>query len=133
MPTSTIGMSRELSIGFDDALVLVESELKQEGFGVLTQIDVQETFKKKLDVDFRRYRILGACNPQLALRALTAEVNIGVFLPCNVIVYEADNGRTVVTAVDPLQTMATGGSDALRAVAQEVRDRLERVVQRVPA
>jgi uncharacterized protein (DUF302 family) len=133
VPTTTIGMTRELSIGFDDALVLVESELQHEGFGVLTQIDVAETLKRKLGVDFRRYRILGACNPPLAHRALSEEVNAGVFLPCNVVVYEADNGRTVVTAVDPLQTVAALGRPALSAVAQEVRDKLERVVQRIPA
>ncbi len=133
MPATTIGISRELSIGFDDAVALVESELAHEGFGVLTQIDVRDTLQKKLGVDFRRYRILGACNPPLAHRALTAEVNIGVFLPCNVIVYEADNGRTMVTAVDPTQVIGTLGDDTLRAVAEEVRDKLARVVAHIPA
>jgi uncharacterized protein (DUF302 family) len=125
---AAFGIQRTLDLGFDDALVKVPEALKAEGFGVLTEIDVQATLKKKLDVDFRRYRILGACNPPFAHRALQHSLDVGMLMPCNVIVYETDAGKTVVSAVDPMQTMAAQGEPALRPLADEVRQKLQRVI-----
>jgi uncharacterized protein (DUF302 family) len=125
---AAFGIRRTLDLGFDEALAKVPEALKAEGFGVLTEIDVQATLKKKLDVDFRRYRILGACNPPFAHRALQHSLDVGMLMPCNVIVYETDDGKTVVSAVDPMQTMAAQGDAAIQPLAEEVRRRLERVV-----
>ena len=122
-----IGIRKKLTMSFDQALAAVPEALKAEGFGILTEIDVQKTLGEKLKVPFRRYRILGACNPPLAHRALTAEIDAGVMLPCNVIVYESDDLRAVVTAVDPMQTLAREHA-GLEPVAREVRDRLGRVI-----
>jgi uncharacterized protein (DUF302 family) len=120
-------MTRVLGTGYDEALRRVPEALKTEGFGVLTEIDVRETLKKKLGVDFRRYKILGACNPPLAHEALSKDLEIGVLLPCNVIVYEGDDGKAVVTTVDPMQTVAREHPE-LRSIAQTVRSKLERVL-----
>ena len=125
---AAFGIRRTLDLGFDEALAKVPEALKAEGFGVLTEIDVQATLKKKLDVDFRRYRILGACNPPFAHRALQHSLDVGMLLPCNVIVYETDEGKTIVSAVDPVQTMAAQGDAAIRPIAEEVRRKLQRVV-----
>jgi len=125
---SSFGIKRTLDRGFDEVLAKVPEALKTEGFGVLTEIDVQATLKKKLDVDFRRYRILGACNPPFAHRALQHSLDVGMLLPCNVIVYETDEGKTVVSAVDPMQTLAARGDAALQPLAEEVRRKLQRVV-----
>jgi uncharacterized protein (DUF302 family) len=122
-----LGMTRVLGTGYDEALRRVPEALKTEGFGVLTEIDVRETLKKKLGVDFRRYKILGACNPPLAHEALSKDLEIGVLLPCNVIVYEGDDGKAVVTTVDPMQTVAREHPE-LRSIAQTVRSKLERVL-----
>jgi uncharacterized protein (DUF302 family) len=122
------GIRKTLDLGFDEALARVPDALRAEGFGVLTEIDVQATLKKKLDADFRRYRILGACNPPFAYRALQHSLDVGLLLPCNVIVYETDDRKTVVSAVDPMQTMAAQGDEALRPVADEVRRKLQRVI-----
>jgi uncharacterized protein (DUF302 family) len=122
------GIRRTLDLGFDEALARVSDALKAEGFGVLTEIDVQATLKKKLDADFRRYRILGACNPPFAYRALQHSLDVGMLMPCNVVVYETDDRRTVVSAVDPLQTMAAQGDEAIRPIAAEVRQKLQRVI-----
>ena len=127
----SFGMTRVLKMGFDEALARIPEALKTEGFGVLTEIDVKDTMRKKLDVDFRRYRILGACNPPLAHRALTANLEVGLMLPCNVIVYEDDAGKTVVKAVDPMNTMAAQGDAQLREVAAAVRDKLTKVLERI--
>ena len=124
------GIKRVLDIGYDEALVRVPEALKAEGFGVLTEIDVKETLKKKLDVDFRRYKILGACNPPLAHRALGEELEVGIMLPCNVIVYERDGGGATVVAIDPMQTIAAQ-APALRAIAEDVRARLGRVIESI--
>lgn len=123
------GIHRTLDLGFDEALARVPEALKAEGFGVLTEIDVQATLKKKLDVDFRRYRILGACNPPFAHRALQHSLDIGMLMPCNVIVYETDEGKTVVSAVDPMQTMAAQGDPAVRPLAAEVQQKLRRAIE----
>lgn len=123
-----IGIRRRLQCSYDEALARVPEALESEGFGVLTEIDVKETLKKKLDVDFRRYKILGACNPPFAHRALQADLEIGMLLPCNVIVYEGDDGRAVVSAVDPVQTMAAQASGEIKKLADEVRTKLTRVL-----
>jgi uncharacterized protein (DUF302 family) len=127
---ASIGMEKVSSWGFDQALERVPELLKGEGFGVLTQIDVQATLKEKLGVDWRRYRILGACNPSLAHRALSAIPEIGVLLPCNVAVYERDDGKVVVRAVDPMQTIAAA-EPALSEIAGEVKARLGRVLEKI--
>jgi uncharacterized protein (DUF302 family) len=121
------GISRTLDLGFDAVLARIPDALKAEGFGVLTEIDVKETLRKKLDVDFRRYRILGACNPAFAHRALAHSLELGMLLPCNVVAYETDEGRTVVSAVDPMQTIAVN-DPAVEPIAREVRAKLQRVV-----
>jgi uncharacterized protein (DUF302 family) len=123
-------MKRTLESTFDEALQRVPEALKSEGFGVLTEIDVKQTLKNKLGVDFRRYKILGACNPPLAHEALSTELEAGVMLPCNVVVYEGDDGRAVVLAVDPMQTMAAGDS-RLSPLAAAVREKLERALARL--
>jgi len=125
---AAFGIRKTLDLGFDEALEKVPEALKAEGFGVLTEIDVQATLKKKLDVDFRRYRILGACNPPFAHRALQHSLDVGMLLPCNVIVYETDDRKTVVSAVDPMQTMAAQGDPALRPLAEQVQQKLQRVI-----
>jgi uncharacterized protein (DUF302 family) len=128
---NTLGLRREVSSTFDEALVNVTEALKGEGFGVLTEIDVRDTLKKKLGVDFRRYRILGACNPPFAHEALEAEIEAGLSMPCNVVVYESDEGRTVVTAVDPTKTVAATGNPKLSALAETLRQKLERALARL--
>lgn len=117
-----------LDMPFDKAIERVTEELKQEGFGVLTEIDVTATLKKKLDVDFRPYRILGACNPPFAYKALSAESHIGIYLPCNVVVQDAGNGKTEVAAVDPMVAMSRVENAALEPVAKEVQEKLQRVI-----
>jgi uncharacterized protein (DUF302 family) len=121
------GIRKKTGLTYDEALAKVPDLLKAEGFGILTQIDVRETLQQKIGVDFRRYKILGACNPLLAHRALTAVLEIGVMLPCNVIVYEGDDGKAVVTAVDPMATIAAS-QPALKEIAAEVRARLVRAL-----
>ncbi len=128
---SSFGIMRTLDRGFDEVLAKVPDALKTEGFGVLTEIDVQATLKKKLDVDFRRYRILGACNPPFAHQALSHSLDIGMLLPCNVIVYETDDGRTVVSAVDPVQTMAAQADPAVRPIAEQVQAKLRRAIDAI--
>lgn len=128
------GSWKELSIGYEEALARLPEALKAEGFGIITQIDMQETFKAKLGVDFRRYRILGACNPSFAHSALLKDPRVGVLLPCNVVIYEKDDGKAVVGAVDPMQTLGAGGEDGGSAdVAREVGARLERVLAALPS
>lgn len=113
---------------FDEAIELVTSELKKEGFGVLTEIDVKETLKKKIDVDFKRYKILGACNPHFAYKALQNEDKIGVFLPCNVIVEEHENGEVEVSAVDPISSMMAVQNEGLGEIAIEIQRKLKKVI-----
>lgn len=124
------GFSKATSHSYDQAVERVTEELRKEGFGVLTTIDVRETLKKKLDVDFTRYVILGACNPPFAYRALQAEEEIGLLLPCNVIVYEKE-GRTIVGAFDPMIMTTIIGNDKMQPIAEEVKRRLERVIAAV--
>jgi uncharacterized protein (DUF302 family) len=122
-------IKREVELSYDDVLEKLPEELKKEGFGVLTEIDVKETLKKKLDVDFRRYKILGACNPPIAHRALSTDLEVGVLLPCNVLVYEGDGGKTVVSAVDPEAAMSPFGEEDLAELAKDVRARLSRALE----
>lgn len=116
---------------FNRAIENVTEELRKEGFGILTEIDVKETFKKKLDVDFRKYRILGACNPQMAYKAINAEEKIGTMLPCNVIVQELEDGKVEVSAVDPVASMSAVQNESLGEVAGQVRDNLKKVIERL--
>jgi uncharacterized protein (DUF302 family) len=123
--------SKTLDLSFDEAIVRITDELKKEGFGVLTEIDVKATLKKKLDVDFSNYRILGACNPPFAYKALQAEPQIGLMLPCNVIVQEGQNGQTVVYAIDPLMSMLAVENESLGEVAGQVKAKLQKVIESV--
>jgi len=120
--------SKTLSVPFDEAIACVTDELKKEGFGVLTEIDVKETLKKKLNVDFHRYKILGACNPPFAYQALQAEDKIGTMLPCNVIVQETTGG-VEVAAVDPIASMAAVENPKLAEVAGQVQAKLKKVIE----
>jgi uncharacterized protein (DUF302 family) len=123
--------SKILDTTFEDAIVRVTDELKKDGFGILTEIDVRETLKKKLDVDFRPYRILGACNPPFAHQALEAEDKIGLMLPCNVIVQETPDGRIEVAAVDPVASMQAIENEGLGGVAVQVQTMLRNVIERL--
>ena len=116
---------------FNDTIESVTELLKNEGFGVLTEIDVQATFKKKLDVDFRKYKILGACNPPFAHKALTAEDKVGVLLPCNVIVQELDVSKVEVAIVNPIDSMQSVKNAALESIASEVTDKLKKVLENI--
>ncbi len=121
--------SKTLQMSFDDAIARVMEALQAEGFGVLTEIDVKATLKKKLDVDFREYRILGACNPPLAYQALQLENKIGTMLPCNVLVQETDDGQVEVSAIDPIASMQAIDNPALGEVAQTVQAKLRDIVE----
>jgi uncharacterized protein (DUF302 family) len=131
---TSYGLGTTVDLPFDMAVARVRQELAVEGFGVLTEIDVAETLRSKLQVQFRPYVILGACNPPLALQALSAERDIGLLLPCNVIVYAADEeGRSVVAVMDPRAALALADNPQVADVAAEVEDRLRRVLERVGA
>ncbi len=121
--------SKTITLSFDDAIEKVMAELKKEGFGILTDIDVKQTLKKKLDVDFKKYRILGACNPPFAYKALQAEDKIGTMLPCNVIVQEIEGGRVEVAAIDPVASMQAVANPSLKEVAEQVRGKLKKVIE----
>lgn len=121
--------SKTLDVSYDEAIEKVTSALKEEGFGVLTEIDIKATLKKKLNADFRRYQILGACNPPLAYKALQAEPHIGLMLPCNVIVQEYENGEVEVSAVDPVASMQAINNEELGEVAQQVQGLLKKVIK----
>ena len=131
MTENGYAMRRNLDIDFDEADRRTRAALEEEGFGVLTEIDVKATLKKKLDEDFRRYEILGACNPPLAHRALQADGDIGLLLPCNVVIQESGDGGTIVEAVDPVVQMSVAESAGLPELAGEVRSRLVRVLDRI--
>jgi uncharacterized protein (DUF302 family) len=120
--------NKTLDISFDEAIERVTEELKKEGFGILTDIDVQGTLKKKLDVSFRKYRILGACNPQFAYKALQNESRIGTMLPCNVIVQETEGGDIEVSAVDPISSMRAVQNPDLEDIANQIQAKLKSVV-----
>jgi len=131
-PTSRYGIGTSVALDYSTALERVKAELAREGFGILCEIDVAATMRNKLGVEFRPYVILGACNPPLAHRALTAERDIGLLLPCNVVVYAEDEpGRSVVAAMDPVEALGMTGNDSLRPVADEVKARLSRALDAV--
>ena len=120
------GFSKTIDLGFDEAISKVTDELKKEGFGVLTTIDVKDTLKKKINVDFKKYTILGACNPPIAHRALQTEEELGLLLPCNVIVYEKDN-KTTVSFFDPMVMSKLIDNKKMEPIAKEVKEKLQRV------
>ena len=121
---------KEVRLSFEDAVSKVREQLQKEGFGVLTEIDVKATLKKKLDIDFDKYIILGACNPTLAHKALQAEQDLGLMLPCNMIVYEKD-GKTFVAAIKPTAQMEKIGNPKLHVIAREVEEKLKKVVDSI--
>ena len=123
--------SKIVNVSFDEAVTKVTGELKKEGFGILTEIDVKETLKKKLNVDFSRYKILGACNPPFAYKALTAENKIGTMLPCNVIVQEISGGGVEVAAIDPVASMQAVENPALKVIASEISNKLKTVIDKL--
>ena len=127
----TYYFSKTVELPFDETILRVTDELKKEGFGVLTEIDVKTTLKKKLDIDFRNYRILGACNPPLAHQALQSEPNIGLMLPCNVVVQEDESGMTLVSAIDPVASMQAVKNESLGEVAEQVRNKLQKVIESI--
>jgi len=120
--------NKKIDVTFEEAVEKVTEELKKEGFGILTEIDVKATFKKKLDVDYPNYRILGACNPPFAYKALQTENKIGTMLPCNVIVQEHETGEVEVSAVDPMASMQAVENEELGAIAGEVRTKLQNII-----
>ena len=128
---TTFGIRKSLRATYDEALVRVPEALKSEGFGVLTEIDIQSTLKQKLGVDFRRYKILGACNPPFAHEALQTDLAAGLVLPCNGVVYEGDDHRAVVMAVDPTQTVTAMGNPQLTKLGEAVKDKLTRALSRL--
>jgi uncharacterized protein (DUF302 family) len=126
--TTTYTTRKHLDLPYEEAIKRVTAALKEQGFGVLTEIDVRATLKKKLDVEFPRYIILGACNPSLAHKALQAEHEIGALLPCNVVVYDDEAGGSVVSAVDPRAMMNVVQNPAVQAVGDEAAERLQRAL-----
>lgn len=127
----TYTLQTTIDAPFEDVLDTLTTALETEGFGILSDIDVQATFRDKLDVEMDNYRILGACNPPLAHEGITAETDLGALLPCNVVIYETDAGEVVVSAVDPGALLALPDNPALEDIAMEVKDRLERVLDEV--
>ena len=127
----TYYFSKTLSQGFDETIRRTVAALKEEGFGIITEIDLKDTFKKKIGAEFRNYRILGACNPNLAYEALKLEDKVGTMLPCNVIVQDVGEGRTEVAAIDPVASMQAIPNPALRATAEAVRVKLQQAVARL--
>jgi len=131
--STAYGFSKKLDLPYEQALEKAIAALKQEGFGVLTEIDVKATLKKKLDADFRRYVILGACNPPFAYQALQAELEIGLLLPCNVIVYETEDGGSVVSAMNPMAALGVVDNPAMMDIAQQVTEKVKRAVDSLDA
>lgn len=125
---SNYNMKKKVDLDYEDAIEKVKAELKKEGFGVLSEIDMKQTFKDKIGKDFNEYVILGACNPKFAYEALQLEEEIGILLPCNMIVYTSDSGDTTVAAINPLEVMNLSDNEDVKELAKEIRERLERVI-----
>lgn len=123
--------STVLETSFEDAVDRIKDALKEEGFGVLTEIDVKTTFKKKLNKDFRKYVILGACNPPFAFRTLETDLDVGLLLPCNVIVYETDEKKAYIAAINPVSALKVINTENLKQIAKEVSGKLEKVIEKV--
>jgi uncharacterized protein (DUF302 family) len=128
MEQTNYGFTKIVNLGYEETIEKVTEELKKEGFGVLTEIDVKATLKKKLDVDFKPYKILGACNPQFAHKALQVEEQIGLLLPCNVIVYVNDNNATVVATINPIVSMQAVKNEKLGEIAETIQSKLKNVI-----
>lgn len=126
----TYNYSKQVELQFDEAVIKVKEMLKSEGFGILTEIDVKATLKQKLNIDYDDYLILGACNPQFAYKALQAEKEIGLLLPCNVIVY-VEEGKTYVSAINPADAMSMVDNSELKEIAKQVKEKLEKVVDSI--
>ena len=124
------GFTKEVNMSFNETIKIITEELKKEGFWILTRINVKEKFKEKLGVDFRRYEILGACHPESAYEAILAEENIGLMLPCNVIIYE-EGGKTRISIIKPTMAMGMIDNDKLKSVAEKVELKLERVIDSI--
>ena len=131
MERTNYGFTKIVKLGYEEAIDKVTEELKKEGFGVLTEIDVKATLKKKLDVDFRPYKILGACNPPFAFKALQIEEQIGLMLPCNVIVYVNDKNETVVASINPIVSMQAVKNDKLGEIAETILSKLKNVINNI--
>lgn len=121
-------ISKKVEGSFDDTINKVTQELKKEGFGIITEIDLKDKFKEKLDVDFRNYKILGACNPALAYKAIQQEDKIGTMLPCNILVQEHENGEVEVSAINPLQSIGAVDNEKLQSLAEEVSGKLKEMI-----
>jgi uncharacterized protein (DUF302 family) len=130
--TAPYALSRVVDLEYEEADRRIREELQKEGFGILSEIDVRATLKAKLDLDFPPYEILGACNPRLAHRALTAEPDVGLLLPCNVVVRRTDDDRTVIEIMDPIAVLGIADNEALQPLAEEALSRLERALGRIP-
>jgi uncharacterized protein (DUF302 family) len=128
MEQSNYGFTKIVKLGYEEAIEKITEELKKEGFGVLTEIDVKATLKKKLDVDFRPYKILGACNPPFAYKALQAEEQIGLMLPCNVIIYINEKNETVAATINPIVSMQAVKNDKLGEIAETIQIKLKSVI-----
>ena len=128
---TNFAFSTVLDMSYDEAISKITDALKEEGFGVLTEIDVKATLKKKLDKDFRRYVILGTCNPPYAYRSLETDLNVGLLLPCNVIVYETDDNKTYIAAINPVFALETIQNQELQELAEEVSEKLKRVIEEI--
>lgn len=124
-------LTKKVGYSFDETLEKTKAALADQGFGVISEIDLKDKFKEKLNVDFREYRILGACNPKLAYQAIEKETHIGVLLPCNVLVQQHDDGQVEVTAVNPMETMSGVNNQALNPIAQEVSQKLQKAIDSV--
>ncbi|MBF8435874.1 DUF302 domain-containing protein [Halanaerobiaceae bacterium Z-7014] len=126
---SNYSMKKKVDLNYEDALEKVKAELKEEGFGVLSEIDMKQTFKDKIGEDFNKYIILGACNPKFAYKALQMEEDIGLLLPCNVVVYTSDSGDTSVAIINPMEVMNLPNNQEIKELAKEIKERLERVIK----
>lgn len=132
MKETSYGYSKVVAMGYDEAIAFITEEIKKEGFGILTTIDVTETFKQKLGVEFKPYTILGACNPHFAHQSLLAEEEIGLMLPCNIIVYVNDANETVISAIKPVASMQAVQNPALAGFAIEVQGKIKSIMENIP-